>query len=205
MKSPKRKIVFFLSLLTLSGIIAGCTLRKPLGTATTNTATNISQPTNVAVNKPTVTANSNSAVDPTADWLTYQNKSYGFEVKYPGDLKASEEKIDASMLSADIGYIFVVRFESSEKENLKNYTVSVSGNQSNLSLREWIDRHQPNRNDEGSNAVIGSTEGILFQTNAMGNSIPNFYTSKNNKVFFFSGSEYNDEYREMITHFRSLD
>jgi len=81
--------------------------------------------------------------DETADWETYRNEEYGFEFKYPSEINDSNVKISYSGPgeSIDKSVSFAAMFLYAADKDVA-YIVSVSDNSFNLSLEEWIKKHE---------------------------------------------------------------
>jgi hypothetical protein len=95
--------------------------------------------------------------DETADWQTYKNEQYGFEVKYPKSLYAYEDKISG---------------------NLETISTLTQGQLKNLSYKEdygliWINYFNDKTLDEYYNLLVAkpNKDNFLTQQIDMGGSI----------------------------------
>ena len=68
--------------------------------------------------------------DETADWKTYRNTKYGYEIKYPNDWDSPIESGDTDALTGNYSGFF-------KRENiLVAFSIDVYENDKNLSLKE---------------------------------------------------------------------
>lgn len=93
----------------------------------------------IAVQKPvtlTVTP------DPTANWKTYKNEKYGYELKYPS------EEIDVSKIE---GYLIL---KNNNTPVMQAIVFNGIDNPQNLDLRNWVDQEQASQSAELINSGI---------------------------------------------------
>jgi hypothetical protein len=109
----------------------------------------------------------NTVYDKDGEWKTYQNKKYGYEVKYPESWEVIEAKpregnraVWAVKILLEEEMQKVTFLEKEYKFWPGEFQVLVMSNKDNLSLEEWIEEHEP-QDVTGGSLIQDITEVIL--------------------------------------------
>lgn len=120
----------------------------------------------------------------TADWKTYKNDEYGFEVKYPSNWKNAFFDKQNNRVSFGDGEFMITYYKDSSK---------LPNNDANLSLDEWLSK--PNqvimldRNSKQS-VLVGGISGFKFgESYCLGTPMltTGIFVQKNNSIFHIQG------------------
>lgn len=129
----------------------------------------IAKPPVVATPKTTPKITPTPATNETADWQTYTNKEYEFEVKYPinysilkpgtGDSKESVRlDSDVSFKNTKIEYLYEIDFADTQKTNNQDsLIITIYNNGNNYTLENWLEKYSETL---PTNASLGVEEEI---------------------------------------------
>ncbi len=94
--------------------------------------------------------------DEFADWKTYQNEEYGFEVKYPKDWTSTENSKEQ--------IVFFEPGSGPSKEHLGDIFINIINNSKKLSIDEYIKVKPPIVTDKGNITMDGKTAKQILQS-----------------------------------------
>lgn len=144
-KGPRdQKKLYVLMIFLIVALVSAVVVSLIFGHKASKSKTKTSIPTPPAKEE-MKNENKNEEEIDTSDWLTYENKEYGYSVKYPKELNLKEE--DPTKVH------FISNADETYSEAPKGYNISIYAvkNPQNLSLEKWIAEEDKERAEHENN------------------------------------------------------
>ena len=145
--------------------------------------------------------------DETADWKTYRNKKYNYEIRYPKDW-------DSPIESGDIDALTTNDADFLKRGTIVGFSINVYENDKNLSLKDWWEQEFYEKftvkyeySYEGFVSISPGIEAVKYKIQRTGFEDNCFLISKNQKVYtiYFSVLPEAKEIQQIISTFRFLE
>ncbi len=149
--------------------------------------------------------------DETADWKTYSNEEYRFEIKYPQQLFTKERFSVTQFGEKDYILLKEIMIDDEEGNDNDNqiFNIRVYNNLSNLRLSEWLNNNR-NSDERGcgilslntaTSVTINGKDGLRGDVSCCcGTFLNSVFLLKGNKIYSIglSGTFISDEYYKGI-------
>lgn len=150
--------------------------------------------------------------DGIANWQTYQNEEYGFEIEYPLEWEVKNYKNNYSFLSPKVEECKKTQYECdiySPGIAIYKSLIELPNNSKNLSFDKWLDKQIGLNLVSGrSNILVGNYDGVEVKDSGVAGGYRNIYIIKDSGVIIkFSIADESSEmttFNQMLSTFKFL-